>query len=127
MAPQSKGFTLIEVLVAFTILAVALGVLLPAFSSGLSAQDRAETHGLAALKAHSKLAEVGNLVALRVGTTEGDYEDGTTWRVEITPYEEPDLEAELPRYLVAYTVMVEVSASDGPLLSLSTLRLGEAQ
>ena len=36
---RSKGFTLIEVLIAFTILALVLGVVFPTLSSGLSEDE----------------------------------------------------------------------------------------
>ena len=121
------AFTLIEVLVAFTILALALGALLPAFSSGLAAQSRAEVHASTVLQAQSKLAEVGSVIELAPGTTAGIFEDGTTWQVEIVPYSDAGLKEALPDRLAAYRVMVTVAQDDHPVTMLTTLRLGAAQ
>ena len=57
-----RGFTLLEVLVAFVILSVFLGALLQNFSAGFRSLNAAESHALAMLHAQSKMEEVGILI-----------------------------------------------------------------
>ena len=53
------GFTLLEVLIAFAILAVAMTALMQAFSQGLRGLEVAEDYATAIMLARSKMAEVG--------------------------------------------------------------------
>lgn len=55
--PSQRGFTLLEVLVAFVITALALGALYPIYVKGAAALDLARDYPLALSIAQSKLAE----------------------------------------------------------------------
>ena len=126
----SGGFTLLEVLVAFTVLAISLGVLFQIFSTGMRASRSAEEYTRATLLAESKLAAIGITDALEEGETTGDFEDGFAWRVAIRPYRLDGPEAEgLPPPIEAYEVVVTVSWGQGSgerSVSLTTLRLESA-
>ena len=84
------GYTLIEVLVAFAILALALTLLLGTLS-GASRQVRwADDAGRAALHAQSLLDDVGVGTALQPGERSGGFEDGRyRWSLQVSPYEDP--------------------------------------
>ncbi|MFQ6017534.1 MAG: prepilin-type N-terminal cleavage/methylation domain-containing protein [Kiloniellaceae bacterium] len=117
------GFTLLEVLIAFTILAVALVALLQAFSSGFRGLGAAEANAIAVIHARSKIAEIGPLIPLEAGTHDGLFDDGFRWFAEIRPYG-PDAEAEseaLP--VIAYEIEMTVSWEGGQGVTLTTLRL----
>lgn len=88
-APQ-RGYTLIEVLVAFAVLALALTLLLGTLS-GASRQVRwSADAGRAALHAESLLAQTGVGEVLQPGRRDGDFEDGRyRWQLEIAPYDDP--------------------------------------
>jgi len=58
------GFTLIEVLVAFTILAVSIGALLVAFSGGIRNTALTQDYTQAVIIANSRLAESGLIHSL---------------------------------------------------------------
>ncbi len=124
---RSGGFTLLEVLVAFVVLAISLGVLFEIFSTGMRAQHSAEEYTRATLLAESKLAAIGITGALEEGETTGEYEDGYHWRVAIRPYrlDEPEEEGSPPP-IEASEVVVTVAWGEGSgerSVSLTTLRL----
>jgi general secretion pathway protein I len=125
---KMDGFTLIEVLVAFTIMALALGVLLQTFATGLRNLGTAESYTTAASQARSKLAEIGPIVPLEIGEHSGDFANGFAWRARVEPYAPavPEGVPGGPR-LAGFEVEVTVSWSGGREVSLTTLRLAAQQ
>ncbi len=87
---RQGGFTLLEVIVAFALLALALTMLLGALS-GASRQVRQSADGSrATLHAQSLLAQLGVGEALRPGTQEGSFEGGRyRWRLDVAPFADP--------------------------------------
>src|SRR5689334_18774791 len=80
------GFTLIEVLVAFAIMAVALGALFAVFGSGLRRGGQVEAERNALAVAQSILADIGGEIPLADGKAEGEALGGMHWRIDIRPY-----------------------------------------
>ncbi|MCU7846905.1 MAG: prepilin-type N-terminal cleavage/methylation domain-containing protein [Candidatus Thiodiazotropha sp. (ex Lucinoma kastoroae)] len=89
VASMQSGFSLLEVLVAFTVLAISLGVVMQALSSNTRGLSIAAQHADAATIAGSKLAEVGTVYPLEVSRFEGDSGDTFRWRltIETNPHE----------------------------------------
>lgn len=121
------GFTLIEILIAFTILAVSLTVLLQAFSFGLRGLGVAEASATAVMHAQSKLDELGTSIPLEEGQQEGEFSDGFRWTTVVRPHRpdagfDPSLVPTLPA--IPYEVDVTVSWDQGKSITLKTLRLG---
>jgi general secretion pathway protein I len=85
MTGRQRGFTLVEILVAMVVLAVAAVSLLQSFAGGLRATDSARQRTYAMLLAQSKLAVVGIELALEAGASEGRFDDRFAWRVVISP------------------------------------------
>jgi general secretion pathway protein I len=79
-----RGFTLLEVLIAFAIAALALAVLFRAASSGLLSVETAGHYEEAVGRAESHLAAIGRDAALVVGASEGDDGGGYHWRLAVT-------------------------------------------
>ncbi len=123
-AGRSGGFTLLEVLVAFALLAVMLVALLQAFTQGLGVQHAAEERSTAVLVARSKLAEVDRVLPLEEGEESGELEDGLAWRLVVTPHEDPDGEGSDDELLRLYQVTVTVERDGRPLAEITSLRLG---
>src|SRR5712692_215354 len=78
------GFTLLEVLVAFAITALALVALVRGASAGLGSSDTATRTIEAVGRVQSLLAQVGVVSPLAPGETTGE-QDGFRWRIVVTP------------------------------------------
>lgn len=87
---SQRGYTLIEVLVAFAVLAAALTLLL-GILTGASRQVRwADQAGRAALHAQSLLDQAGVGESLQPGQREGGFEDGRyRWTLVVEPWRDP--------------------------------------
>lgn len=89
-AETQRGFTILEVLVAFLLAALLLAVILSGFSTGLSGLARTGKTAQAALIAQSRLAELGVLESLTAGEYSGTTEDSQVayrWQVRVRPFE----------------------------------------
>jgi general secretion pathway protein I len=87
---RSRGFTLLEVMVAFVILAVALGLLLGMLSRGLKQVTQAGNETEAALYAQSLLDAVGTLEAIEPGARAGEFDGGRyRWRLQVEEAPDP--------------------------------------
>jgi general secretion pathway protein I len=83
---RSRGFSLLEILVAFMIMALTLGVLFQVFSSGLRTAMVAEEYGEATRIAESLLAEFSGLRPLELGEQSGQVDDTPyRWHASIAP------------------------------------------
>jgi general secretion pathway protein I len=120
---SGRGFTLIEILIAFAILAVALAGLLRVFSGGLQATTRAERYGEAVLLARSVLERVGTEIAIQPGEQSGRGEDGAAWSVRMRPLEVPGERNGQASPYVPYEVAVTVVVPRQQPITLTTLRL----
>ncbi|WP_295442123.1 prepilin-type N-terminal cleavage/methylation domain-containing protein [uncultured Thiodictyon sp.] len=130
---RQRGFSLLEVLVAFAILAVSLGVLLQIFSRVTTSTMTTAQYSRAVALAESRLAAVGSAIPLKEGTSSGDPEDGFAWELAIVPFAlsatpVPEGFAVGVMPVAAYRVTVIVLWRDGARarrLALSTLRLAQ--
>lgn len=87
---RQRGFTLLEVLLAFALLAGASVLLLSILSNGLRDVADAERHGEAALHARSLMDNVGRMERLRPGVRSGSLDDGRyRWTIEVRRMEDP--------------------------------------
>jgi general secretion pathway protein I len=82
-----QGFTLLEVLVAFIIAAIAVAALMRAGGSGLAATHAASRYQEALSHAQSHLASAVHGAALVPADNQGDDGGGFHWRVRVTPSE----------------------------------------
>ena len=93
---RQRGFTLLEVLLAFALLAGASVLLLSILSNGLRDVADAERHGEAALHARSLMDNFGRMERLRPGGRNGSLDDGRyRWALEVQRVQDP-LPAPLP-------------------------------
>ena len=82
---RERGFTLLEVIVAFAIAALALGIMYKAATGGLFAVATAGRYEEAVSRAKSHLAALGRDGPLTASTAEGDDGGDFHWRIRIVP------------------------------------------
>jgi general secretion pathway protein I len=126
IGPTTQGFTLIEVLVALTILSLSLAIIFSVFSVGLRSRRAAEEYEQATMLAESKLNSVGIDEPIQEGDTVGRFNDRFWWKMVVTPYhEEGRNEAKdlLGRPLLVTVIVSWGDAGDEKSVTLTTLRL----
>lgn len=92
---RQQGFTLIEVVLALAIFAVAIGLCMQIATSALKQARVAAEQTHAALLAQSLLDTSGVGERLRPGRTSGRLEGDYRWELDVSPFE-ADLQSESP-------------------------------
>ncbi len=129
---RQRGFTLIEVVVAFVLLAVVLTLAFEVFSKGLARAGQFEERSQALMIAQSQLAAAGVEQALREGETQGESTDHRfQWSTRVTRTDEGLKPGQAPPSAYAlYRIDVYVTWQDGQGrpqgLPLSTLAIWTA-
>lgn len=117
---RTRGFTLVEVLVAFTILAFTLAAAYGVFSDASRAVATGERYGTALALAESRLAAVDAARPDEPWDDAGDFGDIYRWRVDTRIL--PDGAAG-PAGLEPVVVSVTVTWPSGGPVTLETIRL----
>ena len=86
---KQNGFTLLEVLIAFTMLAVIFATTMEIIAGSARNTRKASDNTLVALYAQSKLDELGLLEKLEEGSSDGDFDDNTSWSLDVVPFDVP--------------------------------------
>jgi general secretion pathway protein I len=129
---RQRGYTLIEVIVAFALLALALTLLLGTLSGATRQVRWSGDAGRAALHAQSLIDQVGVGAPIEPGQDRGDFEDGRyRWTMGVAPWTDPSIPPDStqpvdPAALRLYEVTLAVEWGDGrpgQRLQLRTLRL----
>ncbi|MDH3230462.1 MAG: prepilin-type N-terminal cleavage/methylation domain-containing protein [Alphaproteobacteria bacterium] len=117
---RDAGFTLIEVLVAFAILAFTLAAAYGVFSDAARAVASGERYGVALALAESRLAAVDAAPAGEAWDDAGEFDGTYRWRVETRVLPDgPPVTVRIEPVVVTVTVTWE---SGGPV-ALETVRL----
>ncbi len=122
-----RGFTLLEVIVAFTIFAVTFTSVLQILSTSTRNEEIAINYGLAVSHAESLLAKAGVEAPLRAGETTGALGQGMQWKKRVARYGSGA--ATESSKVIPYSIAVTVTWGEGEAersVTLSTLRLGRA-
>ena len=112
-AKRQGGFTLIEIVVAFVLLALIFSTSFEVFSSGMRRAADLEDRSRAIVVAQSRLAVTGMEDLPKQGTVQGATEDGRfQWTVAVTPTDDgmppPDQPQPGPGTFMLYRVDVRV-------------------
>lgn len=86
MKADQGGFSLLELMVAFTLLALSIGVLMEAFGGGVNLISNAADQARVVSLARSQLNRVGREWPVEVGQHSGEW-DQYRWQVVLDPYE----------------------------------------
>ena len=129
-----RGFSLIEVLVAFVILALVATALFRLFSASLANASASEEYSRALLVAESQLEMAAAAQPLRETSERGTEDAGrVSWETRVATHDAADVEPDLEKAsetlaMRMYRVSVDVrfTGADGRerSLSLATIRLG---
>ena len=121
---MQEGFSLLEVLVAFSILALSLGILIQIFSRAMTATALSGAYQRAITLAENKLSSVGLEIPLELSTESGETEDGFFWQVVIEDYPLPDTSWETASSLYEIRAQVSWKTAEGTRqIVLRSLRL----
>ena len=123
---RSRGYTLVEVLVAFMILAMALTVLLRIFASGVRNVSVSSQYAQAVLIGESRLATAGVDAMLAPGETRGVEGEDFHWTRRVVNYEPAVDYSTYVKGMRAYYVTVTVTWPNGEQqrsIDLSTVKL----
>jgi general secretion pathway protein I len=124
-----QGFTLLEVIIAFVIMALILGATFDTFSTGLRQATVTERYAGAVIRAETQLARIGRSEPLVAGIQTGEFDQSYAWQTEVTllPNENPEEPNEGPLQL--YNVVVTVfwgTGDDARDVTLRSQRVGAA-
>jgi general secretion pathway protein I len=126
-AQKQTGLSLIEVLVAFTVMAIGLGGIYQVVGAGLKAAQRGDEYSRALLVARTQLARVGIDTSPDLGRSSGTVDEVFRWVADVTPYLPGTEELDFTEAVVdAVEVRLEVSwgnASEERGVVLNTVRL----
>jgi general secretion pathway protein I len=124
---KSRGFSLLEILIAFAIMAISLTILLKIFSTGVGTAMLAEDYNNAVQLGEGLMAKVGTELPVQAGINTGE-QAKYHWTITITPHRLPitnvntkNLSAEL--YKVTIKVMWDDDFFQQRLFELVTLKL----
>lgn len=123
-----QGFTLLEVLIAMVIFAIAFGAIAGIFQTALRQSRTAETLLDAEALAEQQMARLGKDLPLTPGVFTGVAKSADpsplAWRTEIGLAEPLRQDADVALYSI--TIEISDQAGDRTHLRLQTLRLGPA-
>jgi general secretion pathway protein I len=86
MNARARGFSLLEVIAATLLLAIAFTALLKVAGGAIELTRNADGHSQAALWARSLLDTVDITTPLQTGKTEGRFDADYRWRLQVTPW-----------------------------------------
>lgn len=125
-----RGFTLLEVLIAFAIVAISLAAMMRATGFGIAAVHQSDRYEDALSRARSHLAGLAARIDTLGTVQSGDDGDGFRWRLVRVPFAAPR-EATTgpppPKTPMLYAVAVTISWTDGNnvrSVTLTSNRLG---
>lgn len=129
---RQRGYSLLEVIVAFALLALALTLLLGSLSGAAKQVHGADLRSRATLHAQSLLAATGIESPLQPGRTQGDWDEGRfRWDLQVEPYVDVRTTALQPAAappasgptLAQLTLQVRWGEGEGERLQWRSLRL----
>jgi general secretion pathway protein I len=127
-----RGFALLEILVAFVILALGLGAVLTGVAGAMRSDARTQSNRVALRLAQSRLEAAGITQALVPGLSEGQITEKYKWRQTITAIrlkaDQQEVQGGRPGQsangeMKSFWVEVTVQAADGTAAKLAVLKL----
>lgn len=121
MRHRDAGFTVVEVVVAFAIVTLALAAIYQAISGGYRGYARAQVREQTLALARAQFEAIGSEEPLQPGESAGTYTTGVAWRLAVEPVETAAYRGR------PFRILLEALDHGGqPLLRLETFKLGVA-
>ena len=125
---SQSGFSLLEILIAFSILALSLGILLRIFSGGVNTAAVAEEYTNAVQIAETLMAKTGAEIPLRGHESSGIIDEKYNWLLRISPYNLQGMNADVKTwgaelYKINVTVDWGEDGGDNRKIQLASLKL----
>jgi len=106
MPPRARGFSLLEVIAAILLLAIAFAALMKVAGGSMHLSSRAAEISRADMWAQSKLDGLGVAEPVSAGEDQGDFDRDYRWHMRVARWTEPDVPADST--LTLYRVELEV-------------------
>ena len=89
---RQAGFSLIEMVAAFLVFAIAMGVLMEILASSVHSTRASNAYTMAALWAESKLDTIGVGAPIEAGSSSGRFDDNYSWQLDIQQVDPANVE-----------------------------------
>lgn len=120
---KGQGFTLLEVMVAFVVLGLLLGISFQVVTTSLNSQVKSTDYEIATMHAQSLLARIGNDIPLKDKVSNGELTHGFVYKISVKDYVDPDAGFnELTKGAFLLVEIQIVKADDNFEYSILTLR-----
>lgn len=127
---KQQGFSLLEILIAFSILALSLGILLNIFSGGINTAMVAEDYTNAVQIAESLMAKVGSELPIKNHQSSGNQNKKYHWQLSISPFtmsnekvDPKNIPAELFKVKVTVAWSEDVEGRSQRQIQIATLKI----
>lgn len=117
-----SGFTLVEVLVALTILSISLAAILRVLAVTLDRTRESQAGTIAISLAQTLVAQAGSSIRPRLGESTGEFPGGFRWRLEVQTYGSAEDQTAWPSNAVSLSASVTWGQGNKSV-TVSTLRL----
>jgi general secretion pathway protein I len=118
----ARGFTLIEVLVALSVVAVALTAIGSLIATTVRGTRSLDTNLMLVETTRAITTALPDRDNFKPGNFSGEMA-GHLWRVDVLPFMFTNVDPRLPTPWVPLTVVVRVQSPNGPALQYNTVRL----
>jgi general secretion pathway protein I len=119
---NAAGFTLIEVLVALAVIAVALAAIGSLIATTIRGARSLDTNLTLVETARAITTALPDRETFKPGNFSGEM-GGHRWRVDVLPFTFTNVDPRLPTPWVPQTVIVRIQSPSGPILRINTVRL----
>lgn len=127
-ALRQRGFSLLEVIAAMLLLAIAFAALMKVAGGAIELSRNAAAHDEAALWARSMLDSAFITEPLAPGSSSGRFNERYRWTLDVTPWQVPDASPGGALQVYRLDLAVQWGSTTHPQVAhFDTLRLGRAQ
>jgi len=118
----TAGFTLIEVVIALAVIAVALAAIGSVIATTVRGARSIDTKLMLIETARAIETALPDRETFKPGNFSGEM-SGHRWRVDVLPFIFTNVDPRLPTPWVPLTVVVRIQSPNGPVLQVNTVRL----